>query len=182
MLGSDLIGFHTQEYVRHFLESCRVVLGLPVNESRGDVSVGRRRVRVIPCPIGADAGAFDDLARRPGVLLKAHVLRKSLGVDQIILGVDRLDYTKGILERFLAYEHFLKKPPQYRGRQSLLQVAVPSRTRVQDYALLRRQIDETAGRINSVHAEGSWVPIRYSYGSISRESLAVLYCAADVAL
>ncbi len=182
MLGADLIGFHTQDYVRHFLESCRVILGLSVNEDRGEVQFGRRRARVIACPIGADVAAFDALARRPGVLLKAHLLRKSLGVDHIILGVDRLDYTKGILERFLAYELFLKKHPQYRGRQALLQVAVPSRTRVQDYALLRRQIDETAGRLNSLYAEGSWVPIRYSYKSISRESLAVLYCAADVAL
>src|SRR3989442_11796598 len=132
MLGSDLIGFHTQEYVRHFLESCRVILGLVIHEDRGEVEFGRRRPRVIACPIGADVAAFDALARRPGVLLKAHRLRKSLGVAQIILGVDRLDYTKGILGRFLAYELFLKKPPQYRGRQALLQVAVPSRTRVQD--------------------------------------------------
>jgi len=103
-------------------------------------------------------------------------------VDQIVLGVDRLDYTKGILERFLAYEIFLKKHSQNRSRQVLVQVAVPSRTRVHDYALLRRQIDETAGRLNALYAEGSWVPIRYSYRSISRESLAALYAAADVAL
>ena len=182
ILGADLIGFHTPEYVRHFLESCRVLLGLPVSESRGEVHLGRRRARVIACPIGADARAFDDLARRPGVLLKAHQLRKSLGVDQIILGVDRLDYTKGITERFLAYEMFLKRHPQYRRRQVLLQVAVPSRTRVHDYAQLRRQVDETAGRLNALNGEGSWVPIRYSYRSISRASLAVFYAAADVAL
>src|SRR2546425_13723 len=182
MLGADLIGFHTQEYVRHFLESCRILLGLPVSESRGEVQLGRRRPRVIACPIGADARVFDALARRPGVLLKAHLLRKSLGVDQIILGVDRLDYTKGIPERFLAYEMFLKRHPPYRRRQVLLQVAVPSRTRVHDYAQLRRQVDETAGRMNALYAEGSWVPIRYSYRSISRGSLAVLYAAADVAL
>ena len=182
MLGADLIGFHTQDYVRHFLESCRVLLGLPVNEARGEVQFGRRHPRIIACPIGADVEAFDTLARRPGVLLKAHQLRKSLGVDQIVLGVDRLDYTKGILERFLAYEIFLKKHSQNRSRQVLVQVAVPSRTRVHDYALLRRQIDETAGRLNALYAEGSWVPIRYSYRSISRESLAALYAAADVAL
>jgi len=182
MLGADVIGFHTREYAGHFLESCRMLLGLPVNEDRGEVDLGRRRSRIVACPIGADVAAFDGLARRRGVLLKAHQLRKSLGVDRIILGVDRLDYTKGILERFLAYELFLKKYPQHRSRQVLLQVAVPSRTRVQDYALLRRQIDETAGRLNALYAEGSWIPIRYSYRSISRESLAVLYAAADVAL
>jgi len=182
MLGADLIGFHTQEYVRNFLESCRVLLGLRTDEDDGEVQFGRRRTRVIACPIGADARAFDALARRPGVLLKAHLLRNSLGVDQIVLGVDRLDYTKGILERFLAYEMFLKKYPRYRSRQVLLQVAVPSRTRVHDYAQLRRQIDETAGRLNALYAEGSWLPIRYSYRSISRGSLAVLYAAADVAL
>jgi trehalose 6-phosphate synthase/phosphatase len=182
MLGADLIGFHTREYASHFLESCRVLLGLPVNEAKGEVQLGRRRARIVACPIGADVAGFDALARRQGVLLKAHQLRKSLGVDQIILGVDRLDYTKGILERFLAYEIFLKKHPQHRSRHVLLQVAVPSRTRVQDYVLLRKQIDETAGRLNALYAEGSWIPIRYSYRSISRESLAVLYAAADVAL
>jgi trehalose 6-phosphate synthase len=182
MLGADLIGFHTGEYVRHFLECCRIHLGLRVEEGRRIVRVGRRRVRVIECPIGADVEGFESLARRPGVLLRAHRLRKEVGAQRIILGVDRLDYTKGIPQRLLAYERFLQRYPQYRGRQVLLQVAVPSRTRVDEYRALKREVDETVGRINALYTDGGWIPIRYLYRSISRETLAVLYAAADVAL
>jgi len=90
MLGADVIGFHTREYAGHFLESCRMLLGLPVNEERGEVDLGRRRSRIVACPIGADVAAFDALARRRGILLKAHQLRKSIGVYRFILGLDRL--------------------------------------------------------------------------------------------
>jgi alpha,alpha-trehalose-phosphate synthase [UDP-forming] len=182
MLGSDLVGFHTEEYVRHFLESCRVLAGAETDERRGTVRLGRRSIRVIACPIGADVQSFEELARRQGVLLKAHRLRKDLNTERIILGVDRLDYTKGIPERLQAYERFLQKCPQYRRRQVLLQVAVPSRARVEEYRALKREIDETVGRINALYTDGGWVPIRYLYRSISRETLAVLYAAADVAL
>ena len=182
ILGADLIGFHTPEYVRHFLESCRVLLGLPVSESRGEVHLGRRRARVIACPIGADARAFDDLARRPGVLLKAHQLRKSLGVDQIILGVDRLDYTKGILERLRGYERFLERRPEWRRRVCLVQVAVPSRDRLPDYRDMKRSIDEAVGRIVGRFTSEGRPPLQYVYTALSREQLAAYYSAADIAL
>lgn len=182
MLGADLLGFHTDEYARNFLESCRVLLGAAVQAARGSVRLGRHRTRVVACPIGADSAGFEALARRPGVLLKVHKLRKDLGTECVILGVDRLDYTKGILERLDAYERFLQKYPQYRRRQVLLQVAVPSRTRVEEYRLHRREIDEAVGRLNARYTDGGWVPVRYLYRSISRETLAVLYLSADVAL
>jgi len=100
----------------------------------------------------------------------------------VVLGVDRLDYTKGIRERFLAVERLLESQKHLRGKFTLIQIAVPSRSRVPEYRNLRREIDETVGRINGRFAEGSYVPIRYYYRAFSPLALAGFYRAADVIL
>jgi len=109
-------------------------------------------------------------------------MRREIGADQIILGVDRLDYTKGIRERLLAYERFLEKYPEYHGRVCMVQIAVPSRTRVEEYRILRREIDEAVGRISGRFSTRKWVPLRYLYKAFPMEELVNYYAAADTAM
>jgi trehalose-6-phosphate synthase len=105
-----------------------------------------------------------------------------VGVEHIILGVDRLDYTKGILERLLAYEVFLEKYPEFHRKVCLIQIAVPSRTRVDEYRMLRRGIDEAIGRITGRFSTRRWIPLRYLYKAFPIEELATYYSAADLSL
>ena len=113
---------------------------------------------------------------------RAQQLRKEVGVEHIILGVDRLDYTKGILERLLAYEVFLEKYPEFHRKVCLIQIAVPSRTRVDEYRMLRRGIDEAIGRITGRFSTRRWIPLRYLYKAFPVEELATYYSAADLSL
>src|SRR5690606_1467025 len=134
MLGCDLIGFHVEEYVEHFLESARVLLGADV---RGHyVRWGGRDVRVEAHPIGIDVDGFAAMAADPEVRQAAAAIRDEVRAEKLIVGIDRLDYTKGILERLLAFERFLECYPAYRGRATLFQIATPSRTEVETYQQL----------------------------------------------
>jgi trehalose 6-phosphate synthase len=100
----------------------------------------------------------------------------------VILGVDRLDYTKGILERLLGYERFLENNPAWHKRVTLVLIAVPSRTKVADYALLKRQLDEQVGRIVGRFSSEGWMPLRYLYTQFGAEELIAYYRCADIAL
>ena len=100
----------------------------------------------------------------------------------MILGVDRLDYTKGLVNRFKAYERLLSDHPEYLGRVVLLQVAVPSRTDVREYQDLKEQMDQLVGSINGRFSTARWSPIRYIYGCLGQDELAGFYRDADVAL
>jgi trehalose-6-phosphate synthase len=103
-------------------------------------------------------------------------------VPTVILGVDRLDYTKGIIERLLGFERFLELNPQYRRTVTLVLIAVPSRTKVADYALLKRQVDEVVGRVVGRFSSDGWVPVRYLYTQLEPRELVAYYQAADIAL
>jgi len=116
------------------------------------------------------------------VQAEAEGVRRDVRSEFVLLGVDRLDYTKGVPERLLAFEQFLEMYPEYRGRVTLFQISSPSRTRVESYQELKRTVDEIAGRINGSYMEGDWVPVRYLYRSHSQLELTSLYLAADVAL
>jgi trehalose 6-phosphate synthase/phosphatase len=180
MLGCDLIGFHVEEYVENFLEGARVLLG-----ARVDGNVIRwegREIRVEAHPIGIDYQHFSSLGTSAAVAEKAAQLRQDMGVEHVLVGIDRLDYTKGILSRLQAFEHFLEVYPEYQERVTLIQVATPSRTGVDSYKQLKRDVDETVGRINGLYARGNWFPVRYRFRTYSQEELAVLYRTADIAL
>lgn len=179
VLGSDLIGFHTEGYAENFRESARDLLGAEI-DAEGVYWEGRH-VRVEAHPIGIDVERFVAFGERPETQAKAEALVEELGDVQIVLGVDRLDYTKGLLLRMEAFERFLELYPEVHGRVTLLQVATPSRTGVPAYDRLRRDMDEITGRINGRFAQGAWAPVRYRYRSFTQEELAVLYRAADVA-
>jgi alpha,alpha-trehalose-phosphate synthase [UDP-forming] len=174
LLGADLVGFHTNGYAEDFLATARRLFhGEPPP-----------RVRVGAFPIGIDAADFAKEASEVDVAVKR--LRAALRVEPnrrvVALGVDRLDYTKGIRERLLAVERFLEAYPRWRSRFSFVQVAVPSRTRVEEYRRMKEELDRTVGRINGRFGEAGWVPIRYLYRSLARRELVTYYRAADLAL
>lgn len=179
LMGADLLGFHTEGYAENFRESARDLLGATIE---GETVVWNgRRVRAEAHPIGIDVNRFESLGRAPEAEAAAHDLRRDLGDVQIVLGVDRLDYTKGLLLRMEAFERFLERYPERLGTVSFLQIATPSRTGVPAYDRLRRDMDEVSGRINGRFARGSWAPVRYRYQSFDQPELAAFYRAADVA-
>ncbi|MGB3544765.1 alpha,alpha-trehalose-phosphate synthase (UDP-forming), partial [Rubrivirga sp.] len=179
MLGSNLIGFHTEGYAENFRESARDLLGATIEGTA--VVLEGHRCRAESHPIGIDVDRFEGLARRPEVALEADNFRSDLGVDHIVLGVDRLDYTKGLLLRMEAFERFLELYPERHETVSLVQIATPSRTGVPAYAKLKRDLDEASGRINGRFGRGAWAPVRYRYQSFDQPELAAFYRAADVA-
>ena len=132
--------------------------------------------------LGIPADYFAELAKSPRVQARAQRIKSALGSPIIILGVDRLDYTKGILERVEGFERFLELNPAYHKRVAFIQIAVPSRTKVEDYARLKRQLDEQVGRVVGRFSSEGWVPIRYLYTQFGAEELVSYYQAADVAL
>lgn len=179
LLGADLIGLHTEVYVRNFLASCAVLLGLNVDEAAGEVEVAGRRVRVKAFPIGIDADKFAKLAADPQTRLRAQAIRAEIAAPRLLLSVDRLDYSKGIPERLAAYEQLLATHPELLGHVTLVQIVVPSRTRVPDYQALKQRIEEAVARINARFSSSVWQPIRHHYGKVSRPWLAAYYRAAD---
>ena len=180
LLGADVIGFHTFAYQKHFSEA---VAGLTGAEADDDgVWLDDRRVRFGVFPMGIDVDGFEALATSERVSGEVDELRAQAGERKIILGVDRLDYTKGILRRLLAFESLLKGDESLRDRIRLLQVAVPSRAAIPGYQDYRRDVEEMIGRINGTYATLNSVPIHYLYQSVATEQLVALYRAADVML
>ncbi len=178
LLSSDIIGFHTESYVKNFLECVKKGLDIPVDN--GIINLPDRQIRVKAVPIGVDCEQFTQLSR--SVILRAARLHRRLHTKYIILGVDRLDYTKGIMNKLMAFERFLEKYPEFHEKVVLVQTATPTRTKVEEYREMKKEIDETVGRINGRFQRIGWVPIRYFYRTISQDRLLTYYKAADVAL
>lgn len=179
LLGADLIGFHTFDYVRHFLESVRRVLGY--EHALGQIMVHSRAVKVDAFPMGVDYEKFSTAVHNPDVQKRMESLRNEIGEDfKIILSIDRLDYTKGIPQRLEAFDLFLKRNPGYKGNAILIMVAVPSRTEVRRYKILKQQVDNLVGDINGRHGKIGWIPIWYLYRSFEFNDLAALYAISDV--
>ena len=180
MLGASVIGFHTVSYVLHFLTSSANVLGCETRDGRVDFD--GRSIRVGTFPMGIDFAEYDRLTTRPEVMAEAARLRESSGKATLIVAVDRLDYTKGIPRRLVAFERLLEKYPRLRGRVSLLQVAAPSRVDVAEYQTFRRGVDEIVGRVNGRFSMLGHDPIHYISQSLPPERLAAIYRAARIAL
>lgn len=174
MLGADYVGFHTATYARHFLDCAEDLLGCPVDREALTVRFAGRLVGVGVHPVSIDVEEAERLAGKAGP-------RRDGAVRQI-LSVDRLDYTKGVVQRLEAVERLLERHPAYRKHVRFTQVLVPSREHVRDYGELKRQIDEAVGRINGRFSDGGWTPIRYFARSLPREELFAAYRGADVAL
>jgi trehalose 6-phosphate synthase/phosphatase len=179
LLGADLVGFHTPAYLRHFAASLTQILGLNVDIDR--VHLPDREVRLGVFPMGIDVQTFSGHAQDPSVQREAETLRGD-GSVRLLVGVDRLDYTKGIPRRLLSFERMLQTHPDLREKVRLVQVAVPSRTGVEAYQDFRSLVEGMVGRINGHFGTPSWVPVHYIYRGLSEPELVALYRAADVML
>ena len=180
LLGAHLLGFHTFAYLRHFIASLLHVDGVEVDFDR--VVVGDREVQLGVFPMGVDAGAFTQLSQSPTVADAAAAIRRDAGDRQIVLGVDRLDYTKGIPRRLHAIERLLAREPSLADHIRYIQLAVPSRGEVDSYQKFRREVDEIVGHINGAFGSVGSTPVHYMHRSVSQEQLVALYRAADVML
>ncbi len=181
MLAADSLGFHTEQYRDNFLRTVQrvfpdaTVLGDRVLQEDG------RRVRAVSHPISIDTTEFSALARDSATDREVEALREQFGGRKVLLGVDRLDYTKGILHRLQAIELLLEQRPHLRGEFVFIQIAVPSRDDVEEYRSLRTQVETEVGRINGRFTEpGHDVPVHYLHRSIDRTRLAAYYRLADV--
>lgn len=187
LLGADLVGFQRGGDAANFV---RVVRRLTDLTTRGQVVTlpdehGRpaRHVRAAAFPISIDSGAFDALARTDAVQERAREIRRELGdPTTLLLGVDRLDYTKGIRHRIKAYGELLAEGRLSPSGTTLVQVASPSRENVDAYAQLRDEVELLVGRINGDHGQVGHAPVQYLHQSFPMEEMAALYLAADVML
>jgi trehalose 6-phosphate synthase len=187
LLGADVVGFQRVSDAGNFSRAVRRLLGYPTKSPHievpgADGSPGRRVVAKA-FPISIDVGGFEDLARRADVQARAEQIRRELGDPKVVLlGVDRLDYTKGIGHRLKAFGELLGEGSLDPADVTLVQVASPSRERVETYRQLRDDIEQTVGRINGDHASIGHQVIAYLHHGFPREEMAALYLAADVML
>jgi trehalose 6-phosphate synthase/phosphatase len=180
LLANNLIGFHTTEYSKNFMEAAVDLLGARVEGNI--VHFAGMKTEVITRPIGIDYAALDAVARSSHTEARIQQLRKALTEDTLIIGVERMDYTKGIVERLRGVEYLLDQQPEWRGRFSLIQIVTPSRDGVESYRQKKREIDEMVGRVNGRFSDGVWIPVRYIYHSFSPSELIAYYRASDIAL
>ena len=180
LLGANLVGFHTYDYVRHFLSSVSQILGY--ENTLGTIRIDDRLVQTDAFPIGIDYKKFAKGAHNRQVknILKSFDLFNVK--TKVILAVDRADYSKGIPARLDAFELFLEKFPQHLGKAVLVLVAVPSRGDVDAYKELRTTIEQKVSRINGKFSTTDWSPITYRYQSLPFDELCALYALADVML
>jgi len=180
LLGSDLIGFHTFDYAVHFLESTRRIVGR--ENTFGQIIVNNRIVKVDVFPMGIDYEKYATASEIPAVKREIDRLKKKVDGMKVILSVDRLDYTKGIVERLKAFDTFLSRNKDQAEKILLILVAVPSRKGVVEYKNLKKKIDELVGEINGKYSTIGWMPIWYMYRALPFSRLAALYSISDIAL
>lgn len=189
LLGADLIGFHTYDYERHFLSSVRRLFGYEI--SFNQIHINDRIVIADAFPMGIDYDKFNDAAIKihsTPVKERSEVhreLEKYFLIDpdrRLILSIDRLDYSKGIPNRLKAFEKFLQNHAEYRGKVTLVMLAVPSRGNVIHYQRLKSEVEELVGRIDGLYGNINYTPVWYFYRSMPFENLVELYSMSDVAL
>jgi trehalose 6-phosphate synthase len=176
----DLVGFQTGDDAFNFSRYLTRECGLHSHDF--NFTVGQRTMRVDVFPVGIETAEFANLARRSERQPFVQAVLKSLVGRELIIGVDRLDYSKGITHRLVAFESFLQTQRQWRGKVTYLQIAPKSRSEIPEYADIEQSINTAAGHINGTYGEADWTPIRYINRAYSRSTLAGLYRAARAAL
>ena len=184
LLANDLIGFHLPRHVENFLECAERELGVDVDRRESTIVYQGRVTRVEAFPISIDVPAWDRVARSPACTRWMNTLRTRLRLAgrMIGVGVDRLDYTKGLLERLRALDALFHRDPSWRGRFVFIQKASPSRTRIKAYRELEDQVEAEIARINAAYGTADWIPIVYLPRPIPPAGMAALYRMADVCL
>jgi trehalose 6-phosphate synthase/phosphatase len=180
LLGADLIGFHTSEYLQHFLKTMTMVSGL--DHRYREVFKKKGIVKADIFPIGIDYDKFHDTRDNAGVISHKQSIRERFGEVKVIFSVDRLDYTKGVSQRLNGFVKLLEIFPEWRGKVVFIMVVVPSRQIVSKYNERKKLIEEQVGRINGKFSTLEWQPIIYRYNQVGFEELCALYQTADVAL
>lgn len=180
VLGADLIGFHTHDYVQYFLRSVFRTLGH--EHYLGQLTVDGELKRVESFPIGIDFDLFWDAAQSEVVQAARARIADGLRGRALIFSVDRLDYSKGILHRLRGYEALLERRPEWRARVAFILIVVPSREQVEQYQRMKQELDELVGQINGAYGTVDWVPILYQYRAVPPDELVALYNLAAVAL
>ena len=180
ILGADLVGFHTNDYAQYFLRCVLRILGL--EHEMGRLMLKDRLALVDTFPMGIDFARFHNAAQEKPVLEEIIRFKREFKKRKTILSVDRLDYSKGIINRLQGFELFLEKNPTWREKVQLVMVVVPSRVGVAHYTRTKKQIDETVGMINGKYASLTWTPILYQFRSLGFPSLMALYSLCDIGL
>ncbi|RAL64711.1 hypothetical protein DID88_001742 [Monilinia fructigena] len=180
VLHCDLIGFHTYDYARHFLSSCSRIL--ETQTTPNGVEFRGRYITVAAFPIGIDPEKFIEALQKPSVTDRIAQLERKFEGVKLIVGVDRLDYIKGVPQKLHALEVFLTEHPEWIGKVVLVQVAVPSRQDVEEYQNLRAVVNELVGRINGRFGTIEFMPIHFLHRSVSFEELTALYAVSDACL
>lgn len=180
ILGADLVGFHTYDDVRHFISAATQLLDLHVDGSI--IRMDERAIAVEPFPMGIDSRKFSELSESEPVKKLETTIKSYYKNQKILLSIDRLDYSKGIIQRLEAYNQFLEDNPEYHEKVVLVMIVVPSRDNVLEYQRLKDEIDRLVGNISSQYRNYDWVPIAYFYNSFPIEYLSALYNIADVCL
>jgi trehalose 6-phosphate synthase len=184
LLQFDLLGFQTRRDVRNFLGCVRRVMADAEAEPRRDLQLVRfekRETGLGHFPIGIDFDSFESEAMSDAVARRSRQLRAAFRDCQLILGVDRLDYSKGIPERLRAFRNALERYPELRGRVVLIQVVVPSRVEIPRYHEFKQRIDRLVGDINGRFSTSNWLPVQYHFRSLDREDLLAHYRGCDIA-
>lgn len=179
MLGADLIGFHTRRYRGHFTAAVRRLLNLEM-DADAHLRFDGRAVQLGIFPVGVDARQLSEHAMERSVIMRS--LEHRPGRERLILGIDRLDYTKGIPRRLAAIEKLLEDHPEWRRNVRFVQLAIPSRGTVTAYRKFRRELEQLVSRINGRFATSTWMPIHYMHQSVTQDDLIAMYRAADVML
>ncbi|WVQ85139.1 alpha,alpha-trehalose-phosphate synthase [UDP-forming] [Cryptococcus sp. DSM 104549] len=180
VLQCDLIGFHTYDYARHFLSSCTRILGLETQPN--GIEHDGRYCQVGTYPIGIDPTQFIEGLQRETVTSRLKTLENRFQGCKVIIGVDRLDYIKGIPQKLHALEVFLTQHPEWIGKVVLVQLAIPSRQDVEEYQNLRACVNELVGRINGRFGTVEFMPIHYLHKSVPIDELTAMYALADACL
>lgn len=180
LLGADLLGFHTHEYVQHFLKTVRMVVG--IDHHFRTLAYNNRLVKAEMFPLGIDYQKFNGTSLLPAVIEKKNTIVNNFPEKKIIFSVDRLDYTKGVTHRLAGFERFLELHPDWHGKIVFILVVVPSRQIISKYNERRKLIEEKVGSINGRYSTLSWQPIIYRYNHLAFEELCALYLAADIGL
>ncbi len=184
LLKYDLIGFQTIHDRRNFIGCVRVLHGCKTS-GRGSVSeivTQKYETRVGSFPISIDFNDFQNKAMQKDVAEQAWIIHEHFPDNQLLLGIDRLDYTKGIPNRLLAFKNALDRYPNLRGKITLIQVVVPSRTSVDEYEALKNEIEQLIGEVNGKYTDVGWVPIHYIFRSLSQTELLAYYRTCEIAL
>lgn len=198
LLHLDLIGFHIPSYAQNFADTAERFMNAEVTATAETdliahgpavavpryartLRYGERQVELGVFPVGVDVEYFSSVAQEDSTIEAASEVRERTGADMIIVSAERLDYVKGVLERLECFERYLERHPERHGNVSFIQIAVPTRTGMEEFQQMRRQVEEAVGRINGRFGGFEWQPVLHLYGSLDRRELVGLYVAADIA-